>query len=122
MALVAPERLDTPQPFDTPTSAMQLSVLRLPALLVLLDRHGQPVPVGVPGQLYLGGDGLARGYWNRDELTVEEASSSSSSAAHGSHAPAAAFARTCSGLVAPAMTLATVGRARSHEIASSSNV
>ncbi len=38
----------------------------------LLDRHGQPVPVGVPGKLFLGGDGLARGYWRRDALTAEK--------------------------------------------------
>ncbi|MEA3151979.1 MAG: hypothetical protein QOD56_2918, partial [Gammaproteobacteria bacterium] len=38
----------------------------------LLDKNDQPVPSGVPGQLHIGGDGVARGYYRRAELTAEK--------------------------------------------------
>src|SRR5215468_8803665 len=40
--------------------------------IYLLDRHLQPLPIGVPGELNIGGDGLSEGYLKRPELTAEK--------------------------------------------------
>ncbi|MCG1043638.1 amino acid adenylation domain-containing protein, partial [Mycetohabitans sp. B8] len=39
--------------------------------IYILDRHGQPVPVGVAGEIHIGGAGVARGYLNHPAMTAE---------------------------------------------------
>jgi len=39
--------------------------------LYVLDQEREPVPIGIVGELYIGGDGVAQGYWKRASLTAE---------------------------------------------------
>ena len=39
--------------------------------MYVLDDEQRPVPAGTPGELWIGGDGVTRGYWQRDDLTAD---------------------------------------------------
>src|SRR5262249_28535674 len=59
------ERADTERRAGSPIGR------RIPDLrLYILDEYGQPAPIGVAGEMYVGGAGVARGYLNRPELTA----------------------------------------------------
>ena len=38
----------------------------------ILDKNKKMLPIGEPGELYIGGDGVSSGYWNKKELTEEK--------------------------------------------------
>ena len=72
-------------PTETTTFAVTHEIREVPAALrsiplgrpisntriYILDGHGEPVPIGVAGEIYIGGAGVARGYLNQPELTAE---------------------------------------------------
>ncbi|MDJ0674319.1 MAG: amino acid adenylation domain-containing protein [Calothrix sp. MO_167.B42] len=60
-----------PCPGDDITDTVPIGQPLPNTYLYILDSHGQPVPMGTPGELYIAGLQLARGYWHASRLTAD---------------------------------------------------
>lgn len=58
-------------PFSTDTTNVPIGKASHNTQIYILNKDLQPQPIGIPGELYISGDGLAKGYLNREELTKE---------------------------------------------------
>jgi hypothetical protein len=56
---------------EVPTGVADIGTPIANTQVYVLDSSGETVPVGVPGELYIGGEGVTAGYWQRDELNAE---------------------------------------------------
>lgn len=68
--------------FTPESSANQIGSAINNTRLYVLDGMGRPVPIGTPGELYVGGAGVALGYLNRQDLTAERFVSNTFATAH----------------------------------------
>src|SRR5207253_4164645 len=57
--------------FTTPEEPIVVGRPLANTQIYILDKNLQPMPVGVPGEIHIAGDGVTRGYRNRPEMTAE---------------------------------------------------
>ncbi len=69
-ATICTTSYEVPETFDRDTVPIGKPVQNV--RVYVLDAYGNLSPIGIPGELYISGPGLARGYWNKPDLTAEK--------------------------------------------------